>query len=75
MILVIRDAKYHETLWGLTVNMRVAVLQSNRDKNSGQALARLIAEGKRIAATEDNTVARRRQISPGTEDKMLSWNS
>jgi hypothetical protein len=47
--LVIREAKSHETLWGLTEHAQVAILQSNRDKNFEQALAAVVAEVKRIA--------------------------
>jgi hypothetical protein len=41
--LVIRDAKTHETLWGLTEHAQGAVLQSNRDKNFEQAMAAVVA--------------------------------
>jgi hypothetical protein len=47
--LVIRDAKTHETLWGLTEHAKGAVGQSNRDKNFEQALGALVAEVQRIA--------------------------
>jgi hypothetical protein len=47
--IVIRDAKTHETLWGLTEHAQGAVLQSNRDKNFEQALAAIVAEVHRIA--------------------------
>jgi hypothetical protein len=50
--LIIREAKSHETLWGLTEHIQVAVLQSNREKNFEQALAKLVAEVKRIAGPE-----------------------
>jgi hypothetical protein len=46
---VIRDAKTHETLWGLTEHAQGAVLQSNRDKNFEQAMAAVVAEVQRIA--------------------------
>jgi hypothetical protein len=49
--LVIRDAKTHETLWGLTEHAKGAVGQSNRDKNFEEALAAVVAEVKRIAGT------------------------
>ena len=48
--MVIRDAKTHQTLWGLTEHVQEAVLQNNRDKNFEQALAAVIAELQRIAA-------------------------
>jgi hypothetical protein len=47
--MVIRDAKTHETLWGLTEHAQGAVLQSNRDKNFEQAMAAVVAEVRRIA--------------------------
>jgi hypothetical protein len=47
--LVIRDAKTHETLWGLTEHARGAILQSNRDKNFEQAMAEVIDGVQRIA--------------------------
>ena len=46
---VIRDAKTHETLWGLTEHAQGAVLQGNRDKNFEEALAAVVAEVQRIA--------------------------
>jgi len=46
---VIRDAKTHQTLWGLTEHAQGAVLQGNRDKNFEQALAAVVAEVQRIA--------------------------
>jgi hypothetical protein len=46
---VIRDAKTHETLWGLTEHARGAVLQGNRDKNFEEAMAAVVAELQRIA--------------------------
>jgi hypothetical protein len=49
--MVIRDAKTHETLWGLTEHAQGAVLQSNRDKNFEQAMAAVVAEVQRIAGT------------------------
>ena len=39
----VRDAKAHETLWRITEHAQSAVLQSNRDKNSEQALAAIVA--------------------------------
>ena len=48
---VIRDAKSHETLWGLTEHAQGAVLQDNRDKNFEQALAAVVAEVQRIAGS------------------------
>ena len=47
--LFIRDAKSHETLWGLTGHAQGAVLQSNRDKNFEEALAEVVFEVQRIA--------------------------
>lgn len=47
--LVIRDAKTHQTLWGLTEHAQSAVLQGNRDKNFELALAAVVAEVHRIA--------------------------
>lgn len=47
--IIIRDAKIHQTLWGLTEHAQGAVLQSNRDKNFEQALAAIVAEVQRIA--------------------------
>ena len=49
MRLVIRDAKSHEKVWGLTAHARAAVLQSNRDKNFEEALGAVVVEVKRIA--------------------------
>lgn len=46
---VIRDAKTHQTLWGLTEHAQGAVLQDNRDKNFEKALAAVVAEVRRIA--------------------------
>jgi hypothetical protein len=46
---VIRDAKTHQTLWGLTEHAQGAVPQDNRDKNFEQALAAVVAEVQRIA--------------------------
>jgi hypothetical protein len=46
--LVIRDAKTHETLWGLTEHAQGAVLQSNRDKNFEQAMTAIVADVQRI---------------------------
>jgi|SRR5215470_7069696 len=46
---VIRDAKSHEKLWGLTAHSRAAALQSNRDKNFEEALGAVVVEVKRIA--------------------------
>lgn len=45
---VIRDAKTHETLWGLTEHAQVAALQSSRDRNFEQAMAAVVAEVQRI---------------------------
>jgi len=50
--LAIRDARAHETLWGLTVHAQTAILQSNRDKNFEQALAGILSELRRIAGPE-----------------------
>src|SRR5215469_1703280 len=47
--LVIRDAKTHETLWGLTEHAQTAILQGNRDKNFEQTLAAILSELRRIA--------------------------
>jgi hypothetical protein len=47
--MVIRDAKTHEKLWGLTEHAQGAVLQSNRDKNFAEALAAVVSEVQRIA--------------------------
>ena len=47
--LVIRDAKTHQALWGLTEHAAGAVLQTNRDKNFDIALAAVVAEVKRIS--------------------------
>ncbi len=47
--IVIRDAKTHQTLWGLTEHAQGAVLQDNRDKNFEKALAAIVAEVQRIA--------------------------
>jgi len=46
----IRDAKTHETLWGLTEHAQTALLQGNRDKNFEQALAAIVGEIQRIAS-------------------------
>jgi hypothetical protein len=47
--LVIRDAKTHQTLWGLTEHPQTAVLKNNRDNNFEQAMAAIVTEAKRIA--------------------------
>ena len=49
--IVIRDAKTHETLWGLTEHAQGAVLQSNRDKNFEEAMVAVVAEVQRIAGS------------------------
>lgn len=50
---VIRDAKSHETLWGLTEHAQGAVLQGNRDKNFQQALPAVVTEVQTIAGILD----------------------
>jgi hypothetical protein len=47
--IAIRDAKSHQSLWGLTEHAQGAVLQDNRDKNFEKALAAIVAEVQRIA--------------------------
>ena len=55
---VIRDAKTHETLWGLTEHAQGAVLQDNRDKNFAKALDAVVAEVRRIAGPVAATVSK-----------------
>jgi len=55
---VVRDAKSHEKLWGLTAHARAAVLQSNRDKNFEEALGAVVVEMKRIAGPVPEAVAK-----------------
>jgi hypothetical protein len=56
--LVIREAKSHETLWGLTEHTQVAVLQSNRDKNFSLAITSIVGEVRRIAGSAGTTAAK-----------------
>jgi hypothetical protein len=48
--LAIRDQKSHAKLWALTEQVEFANLQGGRDKNFDQALARLVADVKRLTA-------------------------
>jgi hypothetical protein len=50
--IVIRDARSHHTLWGLTEHAQGAVMQDNRDKNFEKALAALVTEVQRIAGPQ-----------------------
>jgi hypothetical protein len=49
--MVMRDAKTHQTLWGITEHAQGAVLQGNRDKNFELAMAAVVAEVQRIAGS------------------------
>jgi hypothetical protein len=47
---VIRDPKTQAVLWGFTEHAQWAILEGNRDKNFDQAMARIVADVKGLAA-------------------------
>jgi len=59
--LEIRDPKMNALLWAYNVHMEWAVLQSNRNKNFDQALARMVAD---VAGLTARAAARSSQAKP-----------
>jgi hypothetical protein len=57
----IRDPKINALLWAYNQHMEWAVLQSNRDKNFDQALARLVTD---VAGLTARAAAATAQVKP-----------
>lgn len=55
--LTILDLKTHTVLWVITVHVRRAILQSNRDKNFDRAMAVLVTDLKNLTAQPSPTHA------------------